>query len=399
MDPRLINQLMRHAIRLAQKTPLSPSPNPRVGALLVSPVGEIIASGYHRTAGCDHAEIVVLKSAGKLSGDETLVVTLEPCCHHGKTPPCIDAIIRSGVRKVVVGCIDPNPAVQGRGILELRRAGVNVTLGIEEARCIELNAGFITRHVANRPFFSLKEAATLDGRVFAHGLRKITDVHADRLVHRWRREHDAVLVGIATVLADNPQLTVRFASRNRPQPARVILDSAARTPPSARVVTAHESRCLIAVGPRAPARRIASLEKAGASVLHCRVRRGRIDLDDLLNRLLDQNLYSIMIEGGPRVTQSFLAAGLVDRIDLLFSPRLSGICRGAKTILPLDHGPSFVTALLAELSLKTVGVDIWIGGYIPDSKFYRYLIDAPRQSASPQYRPQVADKIRETASP
>jgi len=304
-DPPHWRRLMRVALREAEKGRGRTSPNPVVGAV-VARGGRVIASGHHERAGLPHAEINALDAAGARARGADLFVTLEPCDHFGRTPPCTRRIIASGVKRVLVGTIDPNHRVCGRGIRRLRGAGLEVHVGVEQAACAAANEGWAKFITTGIPWVVLKVAATLDGRLATRSgdSRWVTGVQARALVHRWRNELDAVLVGIGTVLADDPRLTAR--GRGHRDPIRVVVGSRRRVPPRARVLPA-----LIA-------------STAAGSDLRCRSRGGDVDLRDLLKRLGARGIASVLVEGGSRIHGSFLKTGLWDELRLFVAPKVLG---------------------------------------------------------------------------
>jgi diaminohydroxyphosphoribosylaminopyrimidine deaminase/5-amino-6-(5-phosphoribosylamino)uracil reductase len=307
-------------------------PNPIVGALVVSG-GRVIATGHHERAGGPHAEIVALERAGPRARGADLYVTLEPCNHHGRTPPCSDRILEAGVRRVVIGTVDPNPVVHGRGVRRLRSAGIRVDVGILREACDRANEQwfkFITRKL---PWVMLKAAVTLDGKLAtASGdSRWITGTAARRAVHQLRDRLDAVLIGVETAIADDPRLTTRLPSRGRRErtprdPVRVVVDSTARLPPDARMLRQRSpAPTLVACTVRAPPARIRALERAGAEIVLCRSdEQGRVQLKDLLRRLAGRGLTSVLVEGGAHIHGSFLRANLWDELALFVAPKLAG---------------------------------------------------------------------------
>lgn len=312
---------MRRALGLARRA--RPSPNPRVGAVVVQH-GRIVGQGWHERAGGPHAEVVALTAAGRSTRGATLYVTLEPCVHTGKrTPPCVPQIVASGIRRVVVGMTDPNPQVQGRGLRALRARGITATSGVLEAEARTLNAPYLKAVTRGLPHVLLKVAATLDGKIAtATGeSRWITGARARALVHRWRAEVDAVMVGIGTVLADDPALTVRHAAG--PSPMRVVVDSRLRIPRQAQVLR-RPGRALIATTTAASTRYVRSLEAAGVRVVILPSRDGCVDLTALMRRLVREGVLSVMIEGGARLNAAVLRAGLVDRVAWFVAPVLMG---------------------------------------------------------------------------
>jgi len=312
------------ACRLARKAAGRTSPNPMVGAVLVRG-GKIVGKGYHRFAGGDHAEIVALKQAGSRAKGATLYITLEPCSHQGRTPPCTRALIGAGIKAVVAGTKDPNPLVAGRGFSLLRRAGIDVRVGLLEDECralIEAFAKFITKRL---PFVTLKLAASLDGKIAtATGdARWISGDQSRARVHRLRNEVDAVVVGAATVRADDPQLTCRMpGGRN---PLRLILDSRLRTPLSAQIFSLRDrEKTIVAATIGAPTARIRALEARGARVWRLPARRGRVAWRPLLKKLASLGVVSVMIEGGAAVAASALKEKVVDKVWFFYAAKILG---------------------------------------------------------------------------
>jgi diaminohydroxyphosphoribosylaminopyrimidine deaminase/5-amino-6-(5-phosphoribosylamino)uracil reductase len=331
---------MRQALRLAARARGRTSPNPLVGAILVRG-GRLLGQGWHHQAGGPHAEIEALRDAvarGESVRGATLYVTLEPCCTHGRTPPCTDAIRAAGIRRVVVAAVDPNPAHAGRGLRLLRRAGIRVEAGVLGAEATLLNESFNHWIVQRTPWVMVKAAMTLDGRIAtASGESKwITGPDARAEGMRLRDESDAILAGINTVLCDDPSLTIRLpagpgepakpSSSSAPRPAlrRVILDSRARTPLKARVVSdADAGRTIIVVTREAPARRVAALRRR-VQVWVAPRRGGRIDLRWVLRRLGAESVTRLLVEGGGEVNASFLESGLAHEIAFFYAPKILG---------------------------------------------------------------------------
>jgi diaminohydroxyphosphoribosylaminopyrimidine deaminase/5-amino-6-(5-phosphoribosylamino)uracil reductase len=322
---------MKRAIRLAKKGSLMVSPNPRVGCVVVRQ-GKIIAEGYHARFGGPHAEQAALAGLNpSRTRRSTLYVTLEPCDHFGKTPPCTDAILRAKIGRVVVGCTDPNPAVRGRGIRRLRGAGIEVCTGILEEECQKLNQAFFKFISTRTPFITLKIAQTLDGKIAARNgdSKWISHEPSRRVVHRLRSEHDAVLVGVQTVLRDDPELTVRNARGIRTgtfSPKRIVLDSRLRIPYRAKLLNLFDpERTIIATTDRAPAARRSGLESMGAHVWILRKdRHGRVSIRDLMKKMACDGITSVLVEGGSSIFTSFIKSGEMDRLIVFTSPKLFG---------------------------------------------------------------------------
>ncbi len=323
---------MARALRLAALGLYSTEPNPRVGCVLGRD-GQVVGEGWHRRAGGPHAERIALAAAGEGARGATAYVTLEPCCHHGRTPPCTDALLASGVARVVAAMVDPNPLVAGQGLDILKAAGVAVESGVMEAQAQALNPGFVKRMRQGLPYVRVKLAASLDGRTaMASGESQwITGEAARRDVQSLRARSSAILTGVGTVLADDPSLNVRLQAADLPglepgdvvhQPLRVLVDSGLRTPPTARLLSLPGGT-LIACADPVP-ERAAALEAAGARVLACPGADGRVDLAALLRRLGAEQVNEVLIEAGPTLAGSAVAAGLVDELILYLAPHLMG---------------------------------------------------------------------------
>ena len=355
---------MRRALRLASKGRGDVSPNPMVGAVLVRG-GRVIGEGWHRAFGGAHAEVEACRAAGR-AGGATLYVTLEPCAHHGKTPPCVDAIFDAGIRRVLVAMRDPNPKVAGGGLEVLASRGVDVFLGPLAAEAAELNRGFISCVTRLRPFVTLKMAASLDGGIAtANGhSRWITSPLARKSAHRLRAEHDAVLVGAATVIADDPALTVRdVRGRN---PVRIVLDPTLRSSPRAAWLRRDGVRRIVVARASAPAARRKAFEAAGAEVWigsasPDRTRGGGIQPGVFLKQAAKGGITSILVEGGGRVAGAFLAAKCADRLALFTAPMLLG---GDSIRWTTGLGVSRVDRAprLSNVTIKKLGPDWLVTG-------------------------------------
>jgi len=328
---------MRRALELAERGLATTHPNPRVGCVLEKD-GRTVGEGWHEWAGEPHAEIMALRAAGSEAHDATAYVTLEPCCHHGRTPPCVEALVAARVKRVVFAIHDPDPRVNGRGAERLRAAGIEVESGLMGREAAELNAGFIKRFTAGRPWVRVKLAMSLDGRTaLANGAsRWITGEAAREDVQRWRARSSAVLTGIGTILADDPRLDVRLPMARPRRPLRVVLDSGLRTPPGARLFE-HPGEVWIFTASADRARR-AALEARGARVERLegegqplaasgRVApdaAGRVDLVRVLGRLADEQMNEVHVEAGPTLSGALIRAGLADELLLYAAPMLLG---------------------------------------------------------------------------
>lgn len=355
---------MRDAVALARRGVGGTHPNPRVGAVLLRD-GAVVGRGWHARAGGPHAEVVALEAAGAAARGATLVVTLEPCAHHGRTPPCLDAILRAGVRRVVVGMIDPNPIVNGRGIEGLRRAGLDVVVAGPDAECRALNEPYLSVLERDRPWVTLKAMLSLDGRLAADGgeSRGLGGPEEQRLCHRLRAAHDAVLVGIGTVLADDPLLTVRHA-RGR-TPCRVVLDSSLRIPRESALLASAGKAPVIVATVSDDAARTRSLEARGASVWRFDAGPGgRVPLRPLLARLVEEGRYALLVEGGTETHTSFLREGLADRVALGIAPLLLGGRAGRSWTGDLGRSTLAEAIDVTGLRARRVGRDLWLEGAI-----------------------------------
>ncbi len=359
--------LMQLALDEAAKARGRTSPNPMVGCVIAKN-GRLIAKGHHRRAGLAHAERVALRRAGRRARGADLYVNLEPCDHQGRTAPCTDALIAAGIGRVFVATRDPNPLVNGRGIKRLRRAGLRVETGLLAKEARRLNETFTHAIVAARPFVVAKLAQSLDGRVATRSgaSQWITGPKARRAGHRLRNELDAILVGVGTVLADDPQLTCRL--RGGRDPVRVVLDTRARTSTHAKLIAATASskaKTIILVGEGAPAQRREVLRAAGAEVITCAtLSDGRIDLSDALTRLYRHDrLLSLLVEGGPRVLGSFFDAGLVDKVHAFIAPLIIG-GEGALSSVGATGVAALEDAMrLVEVETVQLGRDLHLTGY------------------------------------
>jgi diaminohydroxyphosphoribosylaminopyrimidine deaminase/5-amino-6-(5-phosphoribosylamino)uracil reductase len=351
---------MRLAIRLAERGRGKASPNPMVGAVVVRD-GDVVGAGWHRGPGTPHAEVLALDEAGSKAKGATLYVTLEPCIHEGRTPPCVDAVIEADVKNVVVAMEDPDPRVSGSGIKALHEAGVGINTGVLERSARRQNQAHVVHRTERRPFVTYKAAVTFDGKTAAHdGSSKWVSGPEARLdVHRMRAASDAVCVGIGTVLSDDPLLTVRDVRFSR-HPTRVVIDSEARTPLEAKVISGDEPT-LILVAEDAEESRVRKLQKTGADIaLIARDghETGGISLKHAAEELASRDIVSMLLEGGARLAAGFEAAGLIDRYVLYVAPKLLGAGRS------LLEGWSMPTMELAKhldvVSMRRVGRDVRI---------------------------------------
>ncbi len=324
----LDERYMRLTLRLARRGRGKTSPNPMVGALVVKKE-TIVGRGYHHRAGESHAEVLALRQAGESARGATLYLNLEPCDHYGKTPPCTQAIIKAGIRRVVAGMKDPNPRVAGRGIRRLRRAGIRVEVGVREKECQELNAPFCKFIATRKPFVILKIGASLDGKVATPSgdSRWITSEVSRAYVHHLRQTVDAVMVGVGTVLRDDPLLTVRIPEmKDSRNPLRVVVDSRLRIPLTCQLVrTARKFPTLVATTLAASPSKMQRLTKAKAEVwVIASDASGRVNLQALMAKLARRDMVSVLLEGGPTLNSSALRERLVDRLLIFLAGKIIG---------------------------------------------------------------------------
>lgn len=355
---------MALAIKEAKKGIGRTSPNPNVGAVVVLD-GKIVSKGYHKKAGTPHAEIHALRRARRHTEGATIYVTLEPCSHTGRTPPCCKAIVNSGIKKVVVGMVDPNPLVSGTGNQYLQSHGVAVIAGVLEDRCISINRPFIKHITTSTPWVVMKAGISLDGRIsYQKGVAgRITGGAVLRKVHRLRDTMDAILVGCATVIADDPSLTTRIAGRKGHDPVRVVLDTRLTLPESAKIFHLDsEAPTWIFCGPDVDEKKISSLCDLGVVVYQVTTDDdAHVDLRDVLKVLGEKNVTSLLVEGGGGVHGSFLKKKLVDHANLFYAPLFAG-----------DNGVSVVEGLnvqgrseaihLVDVNYRRFGQDMMIEG-------------------------------------
>ena len=335
------------------------SPNPMVGALVVRD-GQIVGSGYHARAGTPHAEIHALRAAGEMARGATLYVTLEPCCHYGRTGPCSEAVISAGIGRVVMAMQDPNPQVAGKGVKRLREAGILVDGQILADQAKKLNEVFIKYITTGRPLVVMKTAMSMDGKIATAGgeSKWITGAESRVRVHRLRDRYDAILVGVGTVLADNPSLTTRLPEGGGKDPVRLVLDTGARTPLDAKVIKqASDAPAIIVTTPGAPPQRVRDLRDNGAQIMVIDGDDGGISLPGLLRELGRKEITSLLVEGGARVNGSFVKEELVDKVCWFIAPKIMG---GASAPGPV--GGAGITALSGALEIT----DIQVGRYGDD---------------------------------
>ncbi len=358
---------MRRALELAARGEGRTRPNPPVGAVIVRD-DRIVGEGWHRRAGAPHAEIEALLQAGEAARGADIYVTLEPCSHTGRTGPCARALIDAGIRRVFVGVEDPNPVVAGRGLAMLHQAGIEVETGLLAGECRWLIGPFRTYMLAGRPLVTLKAALTLDGRTATgHGESQWISGEQSRLdVHRFRDRVDAIMVGVGTVLRDNPRLTTRLPDGGGRDPLRVVVDSRLRTPPEAAVLSGlSPAGIVIATTPQADSSRRRALEAAGAEILVCDEIEGQgVEPHALLRALADREIMHLMLEGGATLNRSLLQAQLVDRVRLYLAPLLFGGDDGAGLFSGADCGYLRTASRLRYHRIARLGDDLLIEGEV-----------------------------------
>jgi diaminohydroxyphosphoribosylaminopyrimidine deaminase/5-amino-6-(5-phosphoribosylamino)uracil reductase len=355
-------QWMKRALRLAKAGRGRTSPNPVVGAVLVKR-GKVVGEGYHARIGEAHAEMIALRQAGENAREAILYLNLEPCTHYGRTPPCVPQVIKAGLRRAVIGMEDPNPLVNGKGIEALRKSGLDVKVGVLEKECRKINEAFCKYILKKEPFVVLKVAATLDGKIATRNgdSKWISGEASRRLVHKLRDQFDGVLVGIGTVLRDDPLLTTRLEGGR--EPYRIILDSRLKIPEEAKVFEHSPSEVILATTGSAPRDKIERLEKRGARVLIVDSREGRVNLRSCLSKLGEIGVMSLLVEGGSQVNGSFLDQGLIDKFLLFLSPKLMGDPQavgifGGRGVSNLKE-----TVAVKEIKTRRIGEDIFVEGY------------------------------------
>lgn len=355
---------MERAIELAKRGQGMVSPNPMVGAIIVKE-GKIIGEGYHMCYGEDHAEVNAFNNAKEDTKGACLYVTLEPCSHYGKTPPCVDMVIKKGISRVVIGSLDPNPLVAGRGIRKLKENGIEVKIGVLEDKCKEMNKVFMKYITSQRPYVVLKSAMTIDGKIStAIGKSKwITGKEARLEGHKLRSELKGIMVGVNTIIADNPELTCRIdKGRN---PIRIVVDSKLRIPLDAKVVNDQfKNKTIIATTEMAHKGKLKLLKDRGIDVIILEAKNNKVDLDRLMVSLAERKIDSILLEGGAELNYSALAEGIVDEVNIFIAPKIIG-GREAKSAIAGDGVKELSQAFkLEKMSVGFIGEDIWIKGKV-----------------------------------
>ncbi len=357
---------MKQALSLAEKGAGYTSPNPQVGAVVVKN-HQVVGEGYHQVVGGPHAEVNAIDDAGDDAKDATLYVTLEPCNHTGRTPPCTEKILQAGIKRVVVAMVDPNPNVAGGGNAYLSSKGIEVDCGILADQAKKQNESFIKYSRTKMPFVTLKCAATLDGRLATRtgDSKWVTGPVAREFVHRLRHVNDAIMVGVETIKLDDPSLTTRIEDLDGQDPVRIILDSRLTIPEDAKVLRLNsDSDIIIATGLKVPTKKREALIQRGIKVLAFPLKDGKVDLALLMVQLGDMNITSVLVEGGGGVLASALADGIADKIYFFYAPKILGgddgvpICRG--------QGPAYMKEAVpvTDMQVHRFGDDIMVEGYL-----------------------------------
>lgn len=356
---------MRRALELAALALGRTSPNPVVGAVIVQD-NQIVGEGYHHKAGTPHAEVLALQQAGEKAAGATVYVSLEPCSHFGRTPPCADALIKAGVKKVVIACLDPNPQVAGKGRQKLLDAGMEIELGVMQAEALQLNEAFFKRIQTGKPFVALKTAMTLDGKIASKtgDSRWITSSDARNYVHQLRNTYDAILVGIGTVLHDDPLLNTRLDDRDSRDPLRVIIDTALDLPITSQIVhSSREQRSIIYCGAAADQQKQIELEAHGCEIVRLESDGTLLPLENVLDHLGSLGICSLLVEGGGQINASLLEGKLADKVYSFIAPKIIG---GNAAPSPVGgQGLSFMREAweLHSIEVKRFAKDILITGY------------------------------------
>ncbi len=357
---------MEMAYGLAEKARGRSSPNPLVGAVVVRG-DSVVGHGYHEAAGEPHAEVMALRMAGRRARGATLYLTLEPCVHWGRTPPCVDGVLEARLRRAVVSAYDANPVVHRKGVRRLRQAGLAVEVGLLADRHARMNEAYVKYITRKVPFVTVKAAAGLDGRIATRtgDSRWISAEGTRDYIHLLRGENDALMIGVGTLLEDNPLLTVRHPAWDQKPVVRVVLDSKLRFPLAARMLrTLDRGRIIVFAGPGAPAAKASALEKKGVEVVRLRRPPGGAGLEDLLTELGRRETASLLVEGGSRVATSFIERRLADKLVLTLSPKLIG---GAAAPSYLEgRGAAKVRDALALKKMRAfrLGDDLVLEGYL-----------------------------------
>jgi diaminohydroxyphosphoribosylaminopyrimidine deaminase / 5-amino-6-(5-phosphoribosylamino)uracil reductase len=358
---------MKEALALAQKGLGTTSPNPMVGCVIVDAQGECVGRGFHKKAGLAHAECVALQEAGERARGADAYVTLEPCCHFGRTGPCADQLVKAGIKRVYVGMQDPNPKVNGCGIAYLRQHGIAVIEQVLEEECLQLNQAYVYKTKFGLPWVEVKFAQSLDGCIATKNGESqwISGELARREGRKLRHALDGIVVGIQSVLTDNPQLTCRFEGGE--DPIRIVFDTHARLPLDAKVIDSSSAPCWVVVGESVQEEKCKALEKVGCKIIRVALENGHASVSSFLNKMREESILSLLIEGGPTLIGSFFDACAVQKVHAFIAPKIIG--GKAKHAV----GGSGVETLckvhaLRDTSFQILGEDFYLQGYVREKK-------------------------------
>lgn len=355
---------MKRALELAELGRGKVAPNPMVGAVIVK-AGKIIGEGYHKKYGDNHAEVNAFENATEDVSGATLYVTLEPCAHYGKTPPCAKRIVKEGIKKVVIGVLDPNPLVAGKGVNILKDAGIEVVVGVLEEECRKINEVFMKYIKTSRPFVLMKYAMSLDGKIStATGKSKwISCEKSRRDVHKLRNNLSAIMVGINTVIKDNPMLNCRIEGGN--DPIRIIVDSNLRIPLDSKIVnTSNNISTIVATTHKADKDKIKLLEERNVEVIVAKEKDGRVDITSLIDKLGEKKIDSILLEGGSEINFSCLQEGIVDKVRIYIAPKILGGNNAKGAVGGRGVSEMIDSFNIENIDISTIGSDIVVEGYV-----------------------------------
>lgn len=355
---------MKRALELAELGRGKVAPNPMVGAVIVK-AGKIIGEGYHKKYGDNHAEVNAFENATEDVSGATLYVTLEPCAHYGKTPPCAKRIVKEGIKKVVIGVLDPNPLVAGKGVNILKDAGIEVVVGVLEEECRKINEVFMKYIKTSRPFVLMKYAMSLDGKIStATGKSKwISCEKSRRDVHKLRNNLSAIMVGINTVIKDNPMLNCRIEGGN--DPIRIIVDSNLRIPLDSKIVnTSNNISTIVATTHKADKDKIKLLEERNVEVIVAKEKDGRVDITSLIDKLGEKKIDSILLEGGSEINFSCLQEGIVDKVRIYIAPKILGGNNAKGAVGGRGVSEMIESFNIENIDISTIGSDIVVEGYV-----------------------------------
>ena len=362
VTPDVDEKYMALALELAEKGWGKVAPNPMVGAVLVKD-GEIVGKGYHQVFGGAHAEVYAIHEGGTNCKGATLYVSMEPCAHYGKTAPCVDAIIKAGIIKVVAAVVDPNPITSGKGIQQLKEAGIEVVAGVMEMQAKRLNVPFFKLMQKELPYITVKWAMSIDGKIATHTgeSRWITSDESRKYAHKIRGQMDGILVGINTVVRDDPLLTCRIEGGRNPK--RIVIDSNALLPINSRLLnTINEGEIIVTVSKNAQQNRVEKLEQLGCKIVQIKDMNGRVDLKELFQRLGEMKLTNILVEGGSRVITSVIEGRLADRVMVFIAPIIIGGAGAKSPVLGTGINKISEAAEIDEIEIKRFSNDIVIEG-------------------------------------